>query len=145
LKYKNIKSVAHNLGHSFLSDMNAVDVRGQYTIVPELLFADAARAAVPEVKLDFLARTIEPPLLASPALEASLANYARMLFELCAHQNVDAHAIHSATLSIAFDYSRSRRTPYEPTVAIQEFVCTVSIEDDRRVVHMAKPDHWWKV
>jgi hypothetical protein len=145
LKYKNIKSVAHNLGHSFLSDMNTADVQGQYTIVPELLFADAARAGVPEVKLDLIARTVEPPLLASPAVQASLANYARMLFELCAHQNVDAKAIRSAVLAIVFDYQRSRVTPYEPTVAIQEFVCTVSIEEDRGILHVASPDHWWKI
>jgi hypothetical protein len=145
VKYKNIKSVAHNLGHSFLSDMNAVDVRGQYTIVPELLFADAKRGHEREVRIDLMARSIEPASLSTPPVQASVANYARMLFDLCANQNVDAQAIRRAVLTITFDYERRRTTPYEPESAVQEFVCTVVIEDDRGVLHCATPDHWWKI
>jgi hypothetical protein len=145
VKYKNIKSIAHNLGHSFLSDMNAVDVGGRYTIVPELLFADAERSREPEVRIDFISRTVVPAALASAAVQESVANYARMLFELCQHQNVDEHAIKGAVLTIAFDYERTRATPYDPVIAVQEFVCTVVIEDDRGVFHRASPDHWWKV
>jgi hypothetical protein len=145
VKYKNIKSIAHNLGHSFLSDMNAVDVRDQYTIVPELLFAEAERGRVPEVSIDFISRAVEPAILSNAAVETSVSNYARMLFDLCAHQNVDAHAIKRAVLTITFDYERSRATPYDPAVAVQEFQCTVVIEDDRGVLHHASPDNWWKI
>jgi hypothetical protein len=145
VKYKNIKSVAHNLGHSFLSDMNAVDVRGHYTIVPELLFAAAAQTREPEVRIDLLSRVVEPAILASSELETSVASYARMLFDLCARQNVDAHTIKRAVITITFDYEGRRTTPYEPSVAVQEFVCTVAIEDDRGFVHRASPDNWWKI
>ena len=145
MKYKNIKSVAHNLGHSFLSDMNAVDVRGRYTIVPELLFAEAARTHVPEISIDFISRLVEPASLSSPAVQTSVSSYARMLFDLCAHQNVDAHAIKRAVLTITFDYERSRTTTYEPAVAVQEFVCTVVLEDDRGFLHRASPTNWWKI
>ena len=145
MKYKNIKSVAHNLGHSFLSDMNASGVGGGYTIVPELLFAAAESARAPEVRIDLIARTVSPHSLASAVVQDSVSNYARMLFRLCADQNVDAPAIRSATIAIAFDYSRTRCTKYDPVVCIQEFDCTVEIVDDRGVLHQARSDHWWKV
>jgi len=145
VKYKNIKSVAHNLGHSFLSDMNASGVGGGYTIVPELLFAAAASEQVPEARIDFIARTITPESLASAVVQESVSDYARMLFRLCADQNVDASAIRTATLAIAFDYSRTRCTKYEPVACIQEFECTVEVVDDRGVLHRARPNHWWKV
>ena len=143
MKYKNIKSVAHNLGHSFLSDMNAVGSGSRYVIVPELLFAAAGTDRVPEVRIDFISRSVTPTSVASAEVEESVANYAKMLFRLCHDQNVADHAIRAAVLTLAFDYDRIRRTKYHPIREIQEFTCTVAITDDRGVVHQANPDHWW--
>ena len=145
MKYKNIKSIAHNLGHSFLSDMNATGSGSRYVIVPELLFASAAQQRVPEVRIDLITREVTPSSVMSPELQESVANYAAMLYRLCHDQNVDDHAIRGAILTIAFDYDRTRRTKYHPIREIQEFSCTVDITDDRGVTHLAHPDHWWMV
>ena len=143
MKYKNIKSIAHNLGHSFLSDMNATESRGRYLFVPELLFAAAAAHSVPEVRIDFISREVAPSSVQSPELQESVMHYARMLYRLCHDQNVEERAIRGATLTLAFDYDRVRSTKYQPVREVQEFTCTVEILDDRGVVHRAHPDHWW--
>ncbi|HWL41280.1 MAG TPA: hypothetical protein VNO75_13710 [Gemmatimonadaceae bacterium] len=145
MKYKNIKSIAHNLGHSFLSDMNASGSGGRYVIVPELLFAAAARERIPQVRIDLISRQVTPTSVISKELQGSVVNYAAMLFRLCHDQNVDDQAIRSAELMITFDYDRVRRTKYHPIREIQEFACVVEIVDDRGVLHQAHPDHWWMV
>ena len=144
MKYKNIKSVAHNLGHSFLSDMNAVSERhNEYRIVPAELFALAARASVPRVVVDFLARTVEPGELATPVVQQSVVNYARELFRLCETQNVDAASVRSARLVLDFDYGRRRTQLHHPYESVQEFTCRVEIVDDRGVEHLGEPTNWW--
>ena len=145
VKYKNIKSVAHNLGHSFLSDMNAVGEGSRYVIVPARLFEIAARARLPVVRIDFLARRVEPPEVRVPEVEQAVSLYANWLPHLCSSQNVSPETVVAATLTLTFDYERVRRTKYHPVVEIQEFVCDVTITDDRGVVHRASPDHWWMV
>jgi len=144
MKYKNIKSVAHNLGHSFLSDMNAVMARGSgYHIVPAELFARAAQSSVPNVVVDFLARTVDPPELATPTVHESVVNYARELFRLCEAQNIEADSVRSARLFLDFDYGRRRTQLHHPHESVQEFTCRVEIVDDRGVVHRGEPSNWW--
>jgi hypothetical protein len=143
MKYKNIKSIAHNLGHSFLSDMNATGSGSRYVIVPELLFGAAARGRVPEVRIDLISREVMPASVMSKELQESVANYAAMLFRLCHDQNVEDRAIQAAALTIAFDYDRVRRTKYHPIREVQEFACVVEIIDDRGVLHQARPDNLW--
>ena len=143
MKYKNIKSVAQNLGHSFLSDMNAITVRGQYTIVPALSFPAAARERVADVHLDLIRRDISPIALKSAEIEESPMWYARKLFALCHAQNVEERAIVGASIHITFDYTRARRTNSPSIQETQEFSCTVEIIDDRGAIHQAHPNNWW--
>ena len=145
MKYKNIKSVAHNIGHSFLSDTNAAMKESRYTIVPEELFARAARTQVPEVKIDLLTGDMEPNELRTPELEQAIQHFVRWLPSMLTSQNVAPEAVRSATLKLAFDYGRVRESKYHPERSVQEFVCTVEFTDDRGVVHRAHPDHWWMV
>jgi hypothetical protein len=145
VKYKNIKSAAHNLGHSFLSDTNASLLDGKYTIVPKLLFEEAARGRTPKVAIDFLSGEIEPPELDQPWLRTAVEHYVRNLPDQLRSQNIDATAIRSVSFSLTFDFNRSRRTLYEPIQETQEFACTVEVRDDRGKVHLAEPDHWWAV
>jgi hypothetical protein len=143
MKYRNIKSVAHNIGHSFLSDMNAVGSGGRYTIVPELLFRAAEREAVPFVRVDLLAGTVEPPSLALPEVREAVGYYVRRLPELLATQNVTPSAVTGARLTIEFDHSQRRVARYHPEVSIPEFTCVVELTDDRSAIHHGRPDNWW--
>ena len=109
-KYKNIKSVAHRVGHSFLSDTNARVERSYWRIVPEALFGAAARIQAPEVEIDFLQRTVRPAELADEDVQAAVAHSAEWLPKLLASQNVEPAAIASARLTLTFDLSRQRST-----------------------------------
>ena len=143
MKYKNIKSVAHNLGHSFLSDMNAVGSGGRYVIVPELLFRAAERGHVPQVRVDLLRGAVEPPSVALPEVQEAVGYSVSRLPELLTSQNVAPSAVTGATLTIEFDYSRRRQAQYRPEAAIPEFACVVELTDDRGQVHRGRPNNWW--
>src|SRR5262245_182920 len=127
MKYKRIQGVAHNLGHSFLSDSNAVMRDGVYTIVPFVLFKAARTAAVPRVDIDLVNETIEPVELSLPELKQSVAFYRTWLPQLLQSHGVEPSVIRAATIAIVFDYSRDRHTQYAPAESIPEFVCTVSL------------------
>lgn len=142
MKYKRIKSVAHNLGHSFLSIMNAVDRRGPYTIVPREIFAAATAAQVPQVRIDILGERIEPEGLMSAPIRESLAIYHRTLPRLLESQEVEPAAVAGATITLTLDHARSRTAPYDPAERVPEFTCLVEITDDRGVVHRATPTKW---
>lgn len=144
MKYKHIKGVAHNLGHSFLSDTNAVMRDDVYTIVPAVLFRTATAARVSSVQLDFLQKTVNPPDLNSTELKQSLDHFQKWQPELLASHKVDPAIIRSATLRIAFDYTRTRRSQCDPIDEIPEFTCVVELTDDHGVTHMAKPKNWWR-
>lgn len=145
MKYKNIKSAAHNLGHSFLSDTNALMVDGRYTIIPELLFAEAARARVPEVRIDFLTGEVEPTALRLSSVQEAVSHYVRNLPDILRSQNIEPMAVRAAQLTVSFDYERVRRTQYHPIQETQEFSCVVEVLDDHGKLHRATPDHWWAV
>jgi hypothetical protein len=143
MKYKNIKSVAHNVGHSFLSDMNAVGSGSRHTIVPELLFRAAERECVREVRVNLLSGEIQPESVALPEVREAVNHYVRWLTELLASQNVSPSAVTGAVLGIQFDYSRRRQARYQPEMVIPEFACAVEITDDRGEIHRGHPNNWW--
>ena len=142
MKYRQIGGVAHNFGHSFLSDTNAVDDAGRYVIVPRVLFANAALERAPRVRIDFTTGAVEPPSLRTPEVERAIANYARWLPELMESHGLDPAAVVGAELTLTFDYDNVRRTR-DGSEQIQEFACTVALTDDRGRIHHARPDHWW--
>ena len=144
MKYKHVKGVAHNLGHSFLSDANAVMQDGVYTIVPAVLFKAAQAMSAPHVTIDLLQETVAPSALALPELSRALAFYRGWLPKLLINHGLDPNIIQAATILISFDYSRARRSGFQPTEEIPEFTCAVRLTDDRGVLHEAMPDNWWR-
>lgn len=143
MKYKNIRSVAHNIGHSFLSDLNTVGRGTSYLIVPELLFRAAEQERVPEVRLNLLTGEVQPATLALPPIQEAVGHYVRRLPELLTRQNVKPSVATAALLTISFDYSRRRQALYRPEVTIPEFACVVAITDDRGQTHLGRPANWW--
>ena len=145
MKYKNIKSWAHNLGHSFLSDTNLVACGdGHYGIVAEELFAAAEAGRVPTVLIDFLANTVLPTSVATPEVLEGVAHYHASLARTAALQNVEASRLAAVTLTLDFNYLLRRRQREHPHQEIPQFRCTVTVTDDRGMSHVAHPDHWWR-
>jgi len=75
-KYKVLKSVAHNLGHSYLSLMNYVD--GDYIV--EHLFRQARETGETRVEIDVLAGTIAPAVFQTPVLAESVVRVATTFY-----------------------------------------------------------------
>ena len=142
MKYKRIKGVAHNLGHSFLSIMNGIGEGGRYTVVPRAIFAAATAARVPEVRIDILGQQIDPASLMSAPVREGLAIYHRVLPRLLETQNVEPTAVTGATITLTLDHTRSRPAPYDPAESVPEFTCLVEIIDDRGLAHRATPTQW---
>jgi hypothetical protein len=142
MKYKHLRSVAHNFGHSFVSRENHDHATGDYVI------GQLARAAVssgePELFMDVLARTAGPPPLLTTVVRRSLARYAGWFGELLRSHGIAAEAITHATLRVRFDLSRvdvpGRIGPY-----MLPFRCVVEITDDRGRVHTGTVPGAWPV
>jgi hypothetical protein len=145
VKYKNIKSVAQNLGHSLLSDMNAATIRGHYMFVPQRLFAAATAARVGRIAIDFFRGQVAPDIVRSPELQTAVTQYAESLPRMLESQNVNANAVVGARMTIDLDYEHTREARYAPAEAIPEFTCTVELTDDRGVVDIGTPANWWRV
>lgn len=142
MKYRLLKGVAHNFGHSFVSRENHDRAGGDYVI------GQLARAAVssgePELFMDVLARQAGPPPLLTPAVRRSLTRYAGWFPELLRSHGIAAEAVTSATLRVRFDLSRvdapGRTGPF-----MLAYRCVVQITDDRGRVHTGTVPGAWSV
>ncbi|MFT5874599.1 MAG: hypothetical protein ACI8WT_003569 [Clostridium sp.] len=67
-RMKMLKSIAHNVAHSYLSLMNYID--GEYTV--ERLYQIAKESNQTNIVIDILRRSIEPAIYVIPEIEKSL-------------------------------------------------------------------------
>ena len=132
--YKVLKSVAHDLGHSFLSDKNTVDSFKSY--VPETLFALACDHALPRIQIDFFKGTITPTAFAVGDVLKSISLHKRVLPRLVESQGASWDTVRGAGLELVFDL------PEDPRAVTPSFKCSVHILDDRGVHHIGRPTNW---
>ena len=92
MKYKNIHSAIHNLGHSFLSLMNYVD--GQYII--DELFDIRSRGF--DIEIDWLNNTFIPGEELTSRIRKSMAHYSENLTGNMESQQVDMNCIKALEL-----------------------------------------------
>ena len=92
MKYKNIHSAIHNLGHSFLSLMNYVD--GGYII--DELFNIRSRGF--DIEIDWLNNTFIPEEELTSKIKKSMAYYSENLTRNMQSQNVDLNRINALKL-----------------------------------------------
>lgn len=132
MKYKQIKSAAHNYAHSFVSSMNYV---GDDDVIGHL-----ARAAVasgePELRADLLTGDASPPALLTEPVKASLEWYVPWLDGLLRSHGADIDAVREATMRVRFDLTRVSDGRGFPGDAMLPFECEVEITDDRGIVHV---------
>ena len=83
MKYKNIYSAIHNLGHSFVSLMNYVD--GRY-IIDDLF---DLRSEGLDIEIDFLNSTFMPGGSSASRIEKSLRHYSENLKKHLQSQHID--------------------------------------------------------
>jgi hypothetical protein len=129
MKYKQIKSVAHNFADSFVSSMNWAD--------DDYVTGHLARAAVaagePELRVDLLTGDAEPSALLTAPVKASLESRVPWLDGLLRSHGAEIDAVREATMRMRFDLSRTSVPGLAPTAV--PFECEVRITDDRGIVH----------
>jgi hypothetical protein len=141
-KYKNIKSVAHNFGHSFLSDMNLAGTWPDIVMVPDVIYRTARALGEPLVHIDFFHATVEPAAVATDIVQQAVRDYARGLPKLLESQSVLPAMVRGAELTLRFDFDASRPARYVPGREVPSVECVVRLTDDRGVIHEGRPAHW---
>jgi hypothetical protein len=139
-RYKVLKSVAHNLGHSYLSLMNYR--AGDYVV--EHLYRAAREANERHVTIDVLRGTIEPAVFQTPVLLESVGAERNGLGRLVQAQGAALDMVSRATIEIAFDFDAVHPSPNVPGLVHIAYVCTVHIVDDRGRTHSAIVPEWWR-
>jgi hypothetical protein len=141
-KYKNIKSVAHNLGHSFLSDMNLAGTWPAIVMVPDVIYQAARASEASLVRIDFFRGTVEPAAVATDLVREAVGHYARGLPSLLESQSVLPTMVTGAELTLHFDFDASRPARYVVGREVPAVECVVTLTDDRGIVHEGRPSHW---
>lgn len=141
MKYKVIKSVAHNFGHSFLSLMNW---RDQDYVMAHLGRA-AVRTGADTLRVDLLSGAAAPGALLTPPVRASVDAYVRGLPRDLESQGVMPAAIVGGEMVVRFDLARRApdarwrrhfRVPVE---------CVVRLTDDRGKTSEGRVTESWLV
>jgi hypothetical protein len=139
MKYKAIKSAAHNYAHSFVSLLNY----GPDNYVMSYLAHAAAASGEPELRVDLLSGAAEPaPLLTAPVLR-SIQGYVQCLPRHLESMNITAGAIRRATLRVRFDLEGRRASVQYLGSVVYPFESSVEMEDDRGKVHLGTVHDEW--
>jgi hypothetical protein len=138
-RYKVLKSVAHNFGHSFTSLMNFADddyVMGRILRLARLTGRDT-------LTIDFVKGEIGPTeLLAQPFSEV-LARYLDWFWHLVQSQGSDRSFVQTATMTLRYDIAIRRPLPRAPHIFESPYVCDVRITDIRGKKYEAHFEGWW--
>jgi hypothetical protein len=141
-KYKNIKSVAHNFGHSFLSDVNLGGTWPDIVMVPDVIYQAARASGQPLVRIDFFRGSVEPSAVATDIVLEAVGHYARGLPKLLESQFVLPAMVTGAELTLRFNFDGSRPARDFPGREVPAVECVVRLTDDRGIVHEGRPAHW---
>jgi len=139
-KYTVLKSVAHNLGHSYLSLMNYVD--GDYIV--EHLFRQARETGQARVEIDVLAGTIAPEAFQTPVLTESVIRERTWFGRLVQSGGAALDMVSAVRMEIVFDFEATRPSPNVPGLELAAYRCMVEIVDDRGRQHVANVPEWWR-
>jgi hypothetical protein len=141
MKYKAIKSAAHNFGDSFASGLNYA--AGDY--IMSHLARRVLACGRTEMTVDLMTGEAGPAELVAPPVEQSIAGRVGRLPRWLASQRIDPGAIRAGRMRIAFDPSRCTTAAPTDGYAIRDipFDCWVEIVDDRDRTHAAHFRRWW--
>jgi hypothetical protein len=141
VKYKAIKSAAHNFGDSFASGLNYA--AGDY--VMSHLARRALTSGRTEMIVDLLTGEAAPIELVAPPVEQCLTARLRWFPQLLASQRIDPAVVRAARMRIAFDTRRCTAAAPSSDYAVREmpFDCWVEVVDDHDRTHVAHFRRWW--
>jgi hypothetical protein len=135
-RYKVLKGVAHNIGHSFTSLMNYTE--DDYTMGHILRFA--RETGLNELTIDLVAGKAQPPALFRDPISKLPEWYTRMFWNMVERSGSDRSLVQTAMLTLRYDLTKSRSFPVQ-----NPYVCDVSILDDRGKNYCSHFEGWWHV
>jgi hypothetical protein len=138
-RYKVLKSVAHNTGHSFTSLMNFA---GEDYVMGHIL-RFARRSGRDTLTIDFVKKEAGPPELLAEPISDIPTRYTEWFWHLVETQGSDRSLVQSATLTLHFDVATQRPHSSAPQFTESPFVCDVEIRDTRGKDYRAHFDGWW--
>jgi len=138
-RYKVLKGVAHNIGHSFTSLMNYAG--DDYVMGHILRFA--RRTARDTLTIDFVKREAGPSELLAPPISEVPARYTEWFWDLVQRHGSDRSLVQSATLTLRYDIGTKRPLRSDPQHFESPFTCDVCITDVRGKNYLAHFDGWW--
>ena len=135
-RYKVLKGVAHNIGHSFTSLMNYA--KDDYSMGHILRFA--RETGVSELTIDFVTGRGQPSALLRDPIAELPGWYTKMFWNMVERSGSDRSLVQAAKLTLRYDLTRSRSFPIE-----NHYICDVSILDNRGKSYASHFDGWWYV
>ena len=139
VKYKNIKSAAHNVADSFASSLNYDS--------DDYVMSHLARSVIEtgerELTIDLLSGAGVPPALLPQPVARSVARSAEWFSRNLQRQRIDPERIRSATMRFIFEDARVSDDVGFPNHKEIPFDVWVMIIDDRNVEHVAHFRRWW--
>lgn len=138
-RYKTLRSVAHNFGHSFTSLMNYSN--GDY--VMGHLLARARVTGAPRLEVDLLAGSIRPEGYRHRSVEPAIQQSIQWFPELLSQHDSSLDLIQSATLTVTYDLTREQTSGVLPGEKSAPYVVDVEIIDDRGKRWAATFKGWW--
>ena len=141
MKYKAIRSAAHNFGHSFVSDANWV----REGMVMDHLARAAAAAGADEFSVDLLSGAAGPLQLLTPVVARAVEHAVRSFPTHLAGHRVDVESIRAARMNIRFTLRGTVAGSGADPPWTVPFECVIVVEDDRGKVHEARVVDAWHV
>jgi hypothetical protein len=142
MKYRHLRGVAHNFGHSFVSRENYDGVADDY-VMGQLACADVS-SGEPELCVDVRTGHAGPPALLTQVVRLSVARYAAWFPRLLADHGIAAQAVARAEMRVRFDLSRVGVPGFTGPFMLP-FQCIVQITDDHGRVHHGTINGAWPV
>ena len=138
-RFKVLKGVAHNLGHSFTSLMNYAG--DDYVMGHVLQFA--RRSGKDTLTIDLVTGEAGPiELLAEPISDVP-SRYSKFFWHLVQVHGSDRGNVHTATLSLRYNLAIQRATSHGVGFTKSPYVCQVRVTDSRGKNYDAHFDGWW--
>jgi hypothetical protein len=136
-KLKVLKSIGHNLAHSYLSLMNYRE--GNY--ICSLLEDIARQHNEPHIVIDVLHSQIQPTLFNIPVIQTSLLDMRKELVRLLHADKLTIDDVQSITITI--DFQLENTLQLRSGLEVIPYKCVVDIEDCNGKSYQSSVREWW--
>lgn len=136
-RFKVLKGVAHNIGHSFTSLMN---YSGDDYSMGHILRL-ARETGLDTLTLDFLTSEGQPTALLRKPISGLPNWYTKMFWHMVTSSGSDRALVDSATLTLRYDLQRSAPDPQSEMIQ-NPYTCDVFIRDCRGKTYTAHFEGW---